>query len=71
MPLALTKGLNNYGSIPLVTLVLGSHPRPGAPNGVKVFTFEWAGQFSTVLGIQQIDGIKSQLGGYTSLNQDG
>jgi hypothetical protein len=37
-------------------------------NEVEVFAFQWAGQLAAVLGIQEIDGIKSQLGRYASLN---
>ncbi len=63
------RGLNNYGSVSwLVALVLGSHPRPGATNDVEVFAFQWAGQLPSVLGVEKVNGIKSQLGGNASLN---
>jgi hypothetical protein len=38
---------------------------------VKLFTFEWAGQFSTVLGVEKINGLLCQLGRDTSFNQGG
>jgi hypothetical protein len=35
---------------------------------MKLFTFQWAGQFPSVLGIKKINRFKSQFGRDTSFN---